>query len=246
MRSQPAAPPDLRLPAGARAELTTPRDVRVRNQTITVNAGWWNRGLRDRGLPGGPLLGSEPGDGQDSVIELTRDNLFQLAAPVTQDRATDEEVLRLLWHVLAWGSGPNFRQNHKRMDSFTRPGAVDLLRTAGALSRTDPAGAYEHLIRAEGMINGLGPSFFTKYLYFVGAGQIDHPSAILDANVATALNRCGWASLSPGWARWHTNTYASYCQLLARWANKEGARLNRTVAIDELEIWLFKDGASRV
>ncbi|WP_368086117.1 hypothetical protein [Arthrobacter sp. UNCCL28] len=32
-----------------------------------------------------------------------------------------------------------------------------------------------------------GPNFFTKFLYFSGAGNLDHPSLIVDARVLAAL-----------------------------------------------------------
>jgi DNA-binding GntR family transcriptional regulator len=64
------------------------------------------------------------------------------------------------------------------------------------------------------IINGLGPSFFTKYFCFAGAGHVDHLCAILDANVATALNRCGWISLAPA-GRGGTPTLRAHAEITA-------------------------------
>ena len=169
--------------------------------------------------------------------------MFQLAGPLTTGRANDDEVLSLLWHALAWGSGSKLRQNRRRLDSFVGPRAkanVDLLRSAAELSQSSPGVAYGSLIRHGGeVIGGLGPSFFTKFLYFAGAGSLRHPCAILDARVATTLNVLGWKSLRPGWSNWYTVTYQSYCDLLRRWADHESERLGHTVGIDEIERYLF-------
>lgn len=45
------------------------------------------------------------------------------------------------------------------------------------------------------------PAFFTKLMYFAGGGHPHHPCAILDENVALALQKtCGWTSLPlKGW-----------------------------------------------
>jgi hypothetical protein len=82
-------------------------------------------------------------------------------------------------------------------------------------------------------IRSLGPSFFTKFLYFAGGGSPDHPCLILDRVVATALrDHCGWTSLHPT-GPWPAETYRRYCGLLARWAQ------DYHCAPDELERTLF-------
>jgi hypothetical protein len=204
-----------------------------------VKAAWWNTRLAELGLAGGPLRSSEAADDPAQTVTIRRRDLFALAEPVAEGRATDEDVLRLLWHVLAWGSGSARRQNAARMASFVDQSAVELLRKAGEAAG-DPATAYRMLIRVGGgVIPRFGPSFFTKYLYFAGAGRPDHPCVILDARVAASLHRYGWTTLPPRWRNWYTDTYASYCDLLGRWADEASNALNRPVARDELELWLF-------
>ncbi|RFZ63006.1 hypothetical protein DE4576_04945 [Mycobacterium marinum] len=80
----------------------------------------------------------------------------------------------------------------------------------------------------------LGPAFFTKYLYFAGGGQPQHPCAILDANVALALQKtCGWTSLPlKGWL---ASAYQRYATLLQMWVDEHSRR-------DTLERWLFEEG----
>nr|WP_262414340.1 hypothetical protein [Streptomyces acidipaludis] len=154
---------------------------------------------------------------------------------------SDDDVLRLLWHVLAWGSGLKLRNNRRRLDSIRdgRPAVITALREAATSARTDPEAAYRRLFKGAG-VRYLGPAFFTKYLYFAGAGSFDHPCVILDSRVAEALNkRCGWYSLRAG-GGWPPETYGRYCTLLARWASEESDRLGRQVGADEIELWLFR------
>ena len=119
-------------------------------------------------------------------------------------------------------------------------GAAKILREAGQLSVTDPEAAFARLRPGRrNVVSYLGPAFFTKYLYFAGAGDANHRSLILDARVATALNeRCGWKTLHRK-GPWPALTYERYCNLLTDWAC-EAKTDNRTVAADELERWLFE------
>ena len=115
--------------------------------------------------------------------------------------------------------------------------AATLLQQAAARSRTDPQAAYELLYpRNRTAIAGLGPAFFTKYLYFAGGGAAHHPCAILDENVALALQRtCGWASLPL--SGWLPTAYQRYATLLGMWADEH--HLTRR---DSIERWLFEAG----
>ncbi len=114
------------------------------------------------------------------------------------------------------------------------PRVEKLLAKAVKESRCDPAGAYA-VLRQErrNEIRWLGPSFFTKFLYFAGGGAPSHPCLILDRIVATALcEHCGWASLHRT-GPWSAETYQCYCTLLTRWAQAAHC------APDELERTLF-------
>ncbi|MDR7170513.1 hypothetical protein J2W56_004264 [Nocardia kruczakiae] len=82
-------------------------------------------------------------------------------------------------------------------------------------------------------IEFLGPAFFTKYLYFAGGGDPDHPCCILDTRVATTLHRAGWSSL-PTKGSWLASAYQRYNDLLADWKTRTGAPRR-----DVIERWLF-------
>lgn len=106
---------------------------------------------------------------------------------------------------------------------------------AAQLAEREPEAAYRLLNRK---IKNLGPAFFTKFLYFSGAGNAAHPSLIFDARVAAALrDHCGWDSLRVGGA-WPPDTYGRYCALLQRWARELTDRGNPVTA-ELLEFRLF-------
>jgi hypothetical protein len=201
--------PAWAVPTGSRRSVIYEHDIAIREQ-------WWHGVIRARGLPGMLPTGST----------LTRAQVWGPA----------DDVFTLLWRTLAWGSGRYLRQNARRLDAIaadvTR--AEKLLSKAMTESRCDPAAAYAVLRPTDrNAIRSLGPSFFTKFLYFAGGGAPEHPCLILDRRVATTLrDHCGWTSLHR-WGPWPAQTYQRYCALLSRWAQ------DQRCAADELEFALF-------
>ncbi|MFD6057783.1 8-oxoguanine DNA glycosylase OGG fold protein [Rhodococcus wratislaviensis] len=211
----------------------------ITGHAITVNLTWWNSALHSRSLPGGPVVGI---DASGAIVDsgravITRGDVFNIA----RGGRTPESALRLLWHSLAWGSGGHVRNNHQRMDSVAKDPeiAADALKAAAELSESSPADAFDALYpRGRSLLSGLGPAFFTKFLYFAGAGAVNHPCVILDNRVAAALNQAGWTSLSTR-GPWPADAYARYCTLLSRWAGEVGPAPQRP---DLIERWLFDQG----
>lgn len=249
----------IQLPTRARRWLTDhTRDDLLYGWPVEVNLSWWNAATA--AVAGGPVTGraasrsihgEEGEDGKQSVMEqgratIRRQDLFTLAAARP---STEQDILTLMWHVLAWGSGLKPRQNRNRIRSLTANPVrtAEVLLQAAELSTTEPASAYQ-LLRPgrRTAFPSLGPAFFTKYLYFAGAGRPDHRSLILDARVATALNRNhGWTSL--GSSAWPAITYERYSGLLGSWAEQASrpraqGGVGRPVAADELELFLFAPG----
>jgi hypothetical protein len=247
------APIDMALPSYVRSRLGR-RQEYVLDQGFddsSVGADWWNERLLAQGLHQRVQLSDH---GQTKL--LTRHDLFELARPAARSNATDGEVLTLLWNVLVWGTGKSQRGNDKRIRAFARASDrlrnVGLLREAIAFARGgDAVSAYQLLIRrGGGQIRGLGPAFFTKLLYFASDGVEGTRCLILDARVAGSLSRAGWSSLPwstrTGYSyNWFTVTYASYCELLRRWATDESDRRGAQVWPDEIERALFEAEVSR-
>lgn len=213
---------------------------------------WWQSELNQvKTWPTGRFKVSvDPND--RGATRLTRGDLFDLA----RDAKSDDDVLNLLWHVVIWGSGKFVRNNRRRINSFVHPEDehrnVNLLRDAAAAAREgDARTAYSTLIRrGGGEVSGLGPAFYTKFLYFNSDQDSERICPILDARVAKALYdpTIGWdihpssrkkASRTAFSANWYTDTYVDYCDLLHSWAKTASADIGRLVVADEIEFGLF-------
>ncbi|HEV7650334.1 MAG TPA: hypothetical protein VGP26_19475 [Actinophytocola sp.] len=209
----------LELPSWAAPR--EPREDAVSAQRIGIRTGWWRHEILSRGLPG-----EAP-----SAESLTRADVWSRSG----------DVFTLLWYALAWGAGRYLRQNVRRLvviaEDVDRCGG--LLTAAAERSSQDTEGAFAILRPGRtNAIEYLGPSFFTKFLYFAGGGRPEHPSLILDRRVATSLrDECGWDSMDRT-GPWPADTYRRYCDLLDRWAT------DHHCAPDELERTLFR-GRSR-
>jgi hypothetical protein len=246
MSSGPTNVDQLVLPAECQAWLNEMGDSEhVARHSVTVDLDWWNDQLAHYRLPGGPVVGVDASGTpvRTGRADIRRSDLFALGSGAANGL---DATLRLLWHCLAWGTGTKPRLCQKRMESVAGApdDAANLLRDAGTAASRDVVDAYRRLYPHDRRyaIKYLGAAFFTKYLYFAGAGSADHPALILDDRVANALHhRCGWKSLRTGgfWPAW---TYGRYSRLLTRWAAKQTDELGRAVRPDEIELWLFKNG----
>lgn len=254
----PTPPNDVEIPQYVTAWLGH-RDRTVLAHGFTeheLRPTWWANTVRSEGLAPDENFAITLPPAPDGVPRLTRRALFTMAGRLDPSGA-DGEWLAFLWHVLSWGSGRSRRNNRKRIHAFADPASrrdrVSLLRLAAQHARNgDARSAYSALIRrGGGMIPGLGPGFFTKFLYFAtggvpgGSTRFDDGSRclILDARVARNLHGAGWTTLPHRGqnfsANWHTDTYVSYCDLLHRWAAQQTQTMGAVVAPDEIERALF-------
>lgn len=164
---------------------------------------------------------------------------YALAEPALDDPAA---ALTLLWNAVAWGSDDSQRNNKARIASIAGDpdSAGALLQQAARLSREDSRAAYALLRPGDNKpaTKELGPTFFTKYLYFAGGGNAHHRCCILDRNVAASPNRtCGWESLPINKWDWLATAYERYALLLDRWVDEHGIPRH-----DLVKRWLFEDG----
>lgn len=105
--------------------------------------------------------------------------------------------------------------------------SVTVARELGAVE------GYRYLNNRGGKMSGLGPAFFTKWLYFITArGQAGARAAapVLDALVLEWLRRSADVRLRPG----RTDDYARYLALLEEW----GAPYGKTAV--EVEERIFR------
>jgi hypothetical protein len=216
------------------------RDANVLNHGYEyANAAlpWWRQQLRDNGMSFVDLGPDPTGRGAKYVA---RRDLFHLAEqPGLLE--SDDGMLQFLWHVVWWGSGKKHSHVAPKIQAFAEPTArIEFLRilrdaTAAAQARQF-AEAYSMLqTRGKAVIPQLGPSYFTKFLYFATAG---HAALILDQRAADSLRALSCPS-APGRRPWTAGEYEAYGSTLAEWAAELSAA-KTPCQPDELERALFE------
>lgn len=98
---------------------------------------------------------------------------------------------------------------------------VKLRASADLLSQEGPIRAYRYLNNADGHVAGLGPAFFTKWLYFVSAGANPYgaqATPLLDQLVMRWLNTNARMGLRTA----RTAEYERYVELLRGWGKPFG------------------------
>ncbi|MGW0844519.1 8-oxoguanine DNA glycosylase OGG fold protein [Streptomyces sp. NPDC002787] len=171
------------------------------------------------------------------------------ASPVSRDdvtAATREAVERGEWAEAlvasyVWGQGRTGYGPHRLKEILAESAVKATLATAGAgLREEGPVAAYRSL---RGAVKGLGPAFFTKFLYFLDRAT-DGPTApgpralILDQRVARVLrayatrvgSEMGMASAADiaAWI-WSDNGWTSHrYDVYLRWMTATAGQLARS------------------
>lgn len=198
----------------------------------------WNGLIGD--LPGTPLEGEDGGNERGLI---SRGGLFRLAGPAREDDS-GTAALDLFWKSLAWGTGDSHRNTPGRIASVAAnpKEAATLLRDSARLAVTSPEAAFLKLRPGRPALKYWGPNFFTKYLYFAGAGAVDHPSLIVDARVLATLGKeTENPVFHPRSTNYSVDTYLAACAVMRTWA-EELSTPERTVGADEVERWAFDAG----
>lgn len=165
---------------------------------------------------------------------VDRRTLFEIADRVV---ASNDEWGPISLHaaIAVWGAPPGIAMK-RAVRPFDDPNAVKHFADALAVVRGEgPVSAYRALSRGSRLwIRDLGPSYFTKFLYFGGFGAKRYMSQplIMDDNVVKAL---GMVTRE----RWETSLqdYGRYLDLAADWACELGTEA------DVIEWRLFQLGS---
>lgn len=226
--SFPSAPAELREWVGQRS-----RDAAVWIQRACVMLERWNEDLGV--VPGAPIRARDESFGEGS---LTRRDVHRLAAEALED-ATGHGAKRLLWHALAWGANPR-TDTAALVRTITRDSWVPLtLHEAARLATQDARAAFARLRpHDENAIAGLGPSDFTKYLYFAGGGVPNHPCLIVNRHVLDTLHRHTRLGEMRPRRDFGVETYMLALEVMTAWATELSTQ-ERLVAPDEVERWAF-------
>lgn len=214
-----------------------PREETVLEHGFTLNADWWSARLE--GVPGAPVLNDDRNQGTGRI---SRGGIFKLADEAVNDES-GAGAFRLLWHSLHWGTSNSNRGNQKRIDSLTMDHKVNgvILQQAADASRKNAKAAF-HILKPgfSPTIKHLGPGFLTKFLYFAGGGDPEHPCLIVDSRVLRTLNteREGTSRFKYLFG-YGVNTYVEALKVLKDWARAASEEVGRPVAADEVERWAF-------
>lgn len=169
-----------------------------------VNVPWWAA----RGIAVGP----DP---------MSREHLFSTAA-IARESGSDDDLVGLFWHVLAWGVVNNFRNAARIVRAASVEGGVaKLLPALGPAAEASYRGDIEVAYRAfvDHRISHFNYAFFSKFLYFTCDRTSEEPRClILDDRVATALRAITGKSYVPAAVRRRPAAYAEYCRDVHRWA----------------------------
>lgn len=139
-----------------------------------------------------------------------------------------DDVIGAFLPCMAWGFGRVGYGSHRVTTMLAvgeRHVTEKLSPVVQAAAAGDPVGAYE-LLASTSRLDGLGPAFGTKFIYFV-----DRRGLILDRIIAASLANVGALSINP--VRWDSVTYADYLALMRGWARQ------LLLQPDELEQVLF-------
>ena len=157
----------------------------------------------------------------DLPSTITRSELVKTCKKID---FSDDEQLRLLFvKTMMWGSGTRNgrgpRNTHKALDT---PTTLSVLREAQELVA---AGELAQAYQLHRRVPGVGPAFFTKWLWLMGA-SLERPKGtpqplILDSRVWAALADLGWNSqkAADGSRNWG-NRYEAYLLACAIWAKQ--------------------------
>lgn len=208
-------------------------------QAIPVYERHWARTVPEPAWPGALSACRRDAKGR---LHVSRGDVFNVAAVAAAD-PTPENCERTMVAVAAWGAGTRWYSVVRSSapwkndrDRFPSTIGEKLQDAVHVLFDGGPSRAYERLLKGAGHVTGLGPAFFTKFLYFVGydlLGSTLRP-LILDRYVARGMNKLRgteWPDSS-----WSLRVYLEYLE----WARAEAHGTSPVATEDEAEyrIWL--------
>lgn len=167
----------------------------------------------------------------ENVLELDRlprRAIFDVARAVFRGDATARVLLLL---TVAWGKGSDVCGPCVAFEALSTDGADEKLeQVVGAMSENRVLDAYS-LLASECRLREIGPSFGTKFLYFLGArSDVEPMPLILDSIVGARLDGFG---VHFRYRKWQVDDYSSYLSFMAA----VGKEID--LAPDDIELRLF-------
>lgn len=189
---------------------------------------WWQKQLP--GTIGEPALAEMQAEYPEGIGRA--DLRSRAEGTATGDAAG---LLRLFVATMMWGVGSGDGRGAWRVAQGLRSeGALDtIVGTAALVREGDTAAAYRWFTRTPGRLDRIAGSFFTKWLWIVGAGYDLAPEPlILDDQVRASLLALQWRSDERG----NLKEYLACLEQAAQWAASLG------VVPEMIEEALFEAG----
>jgi hypothetical protein len=149
----------------------------------------------------------------DGDREISRDDVFAIAATESEHSELHTAVAAYVWGVGSRSRGridsvfaPAFTDNADTVEDNLRL-AADILKKDGAVA------AYESMLTGSpAKTNGMGPAYFTKFLFFMGYRDTtaELRPLILDSRAAKALSDLGELDAKEVDSEWSGDLYRRY------------------------------------
>lgn len=152
----------------------------------------------------------------DGRVFVDRALLFAIAERVVTDLGDPWSTVQLHAAIVFWGAPPGQSTSRAARPLATAGAAPRLAEAIKVVRGEGPTSAYRALCRGQLLwVSGLGPSYFTKLMYFAGYNAKPHMSQplIMDDNVIAGLSRVTgqrWGALP--------EDYLRYIDLAKDWA----------------------------
>ncbi|ABK02373.1 hypothetical protein Arth_0976 [Arthrobacter sp. FB24] len=211
------------------------RSEHILNHGFDLGTAWWKIELRKAAwTPSGPL--AEPTES----VRIDRRRLFGMASEI---HTGDIDPVDFTLSVVLWGSGSSRRNNRARIQSIVDVEGRVALRQALELASTDAEASFA-AFRTNGRnaFAYLGPAFFTKLMYFAGAGSKSHDAYIVDHRVLQTLSRTPAGAGLRAIHNYGPNTYRRACsalEVIASAARVSGCPELADCTGDLVERWAF-------
>ncbi|HEV8298965.1 MAG TPA: hypothetical protein VGQ20_16780 [Acidimicrobiales bacterium] len=228
----------LRTPDGSRRRTSMLDDPMERPEG--VNRETWRRWFerlphhREPALRALEVLQRNDGRVPRGTHVIRRHDLAALAATARDDR---DRTVTLFVATMMWGSGCTNGRGPRYTDAALRDRRlVDTLQATAALVASGClAEAHKRF-----EIKGIGPSFFTKWLWASALGDhhLEHQPLVLDTRVITTVNRLGWQLHRVG--DHHADRYAGYVRDAHQWAALVTMSIDQCIRAEHIQWLLFE------
>lgn len=211
------------------------RTEHILNHGFDLATAWWKSELgKVDWAPSGPI--AVPTE----RVRIDRQRLFQMASEV---QTGDVDPVDFTLSVILWGSGSSRRNNRARIQSIVNVEGRLVLTKALDLATTDAEASFATFRpNRRNALAYVGPAFFTKLMYFVGAGNQSHNAYIVDHRVLRTLSRTAEGAGLRAIHNYGPSTYRQACAALeeiASTARVSGYPELANCTGDLVERWAF-------